>query len=131
MITDKIGQEIKEGSYIVYGHALGRCAALKLGLVLKVGFAKKEGLYSKHRITVIGTDEMRLWELNNIDIPYLTKVGTLMFPDRIIILPREKIPGNILELFDQYQKDGANYKFPTREELVQRHRERLERNANR
>ena len=35
-IQDILGREIKAGCIIVYGHALGRCAALKIGKVLKV-----------------------------------------------------------------------------------------------
>ena len=33
---DKTGTEIKEGDFIVYGHALGRCAGLRIGKVLAI-----------------------------------------------------------------------------------------------
>jgi hypothetical protein len=110
-LLDKIGQPIQEGSYIVYGHALGRCAALKIGLVLKVAVIDpKHSSLSKHRITVVGVDEYNPFNTNK-QIPYLTKIGTLQFPDRAIVLPRERIPQAYLELFDEYQKQGKNYKF--------------------
>lgn len=113
-VLDKIGQPIQEGSYIVYGHALGRCAALKIGLVLKVAKIEARRGYSNHRITVVGVDET---SHNDRRIIYLTKLGTLQFPDRAIVLPREKIPQDHLELFDEYQREGKNYKFKTWQEL--------------
>lgn len=39
---DKLGREIKVGDIICYGHALGRCAALRVGKVLKVTHRKEE-----------------------------------------------------------------------------------------
>lgn len=61
-LLDKLGQEIRPGRWIVYGHALGRCAALRIGLVLDV----KRGPKTTHawlredRITVWGIDDDHL-----------------------------------------------------------------------
>ncbi len=40
-IYDKSGREINIGDYIVYGLALGRCAALRFGKVLDIKFKTK------------------------------------------------------------------------------------------
>lgn len=36
VFTDKLGHPITEGCLIAYGHALGRCAGLRIGKVLKI-----------------------------------------------------------------------------------------------
>lgn len=114
-IKDKIGQNISEGSYIVYGHLLGRCAALKIGLVLKINSVISK--YSDYHIGVIGIEEKHLWQYD-VTIPCLTKQGTIQYPDRTLVLSREIVPKEYLELFDEYQRLGKNYHFPTYDELI-------------
>jgi hypothetical protein len=36
IMRDKSGRELEPGDFIVYGHALGRCAGLRYGVVLEV-----------------------------------------------------------------------------------------------
>jgi hypothetical protein len=110
---DKIGQEITVGAIIVYGHALGRCAALQLGKVLALKTTMKPGhqwnpATKKHencevpeyRITVQGITETANWRNDYIEELTLLRKGTLQFPDRTIVLERSKVPQKIVELLD-------------------------------
>ena len=96
--TDKLGKPITPGCYIAYGHALGRCAALRIGMVLAV--KKSTGIgYSDARITVIGVDDD--WR----DKPPVLnfRVGTLMFPNRTIVLSPKSVPPEYRKLFKEYK----------------------------
>ena len=103
-IKDKIGQPIEINDTIAYGHALGRCAGLRIGKVLKIKTIEKgehsrtkEMLY-EYRITVIGIDDdwsHREPELNS-------RKGTLQFPDRIIVLNPSVVPENYKVLLENY-----------------------------
>jgi hypothetical protein len=86
-MNDKCGQEIKAGDYIVYGHALGRCAALKFGKVIRVidRGTEAEDRFSLH---VIGIND----NLLSFGMVELTKRGTLLYGERIIVLPFEMLP---------------------------------------
>lgn len=100
-LKDKLGQPIEPGAIIAYGHALGRCAALRIGKVVKV--ALKEN-YSRMepRITVQGVDDdWADWRTDDEEfdkrhpIKLTTRKGTLMFPNRTIVLN----PGVIPEIY--------------------------------
>jgi hypothetical protein len=96
-ITDKIGQPIAAGSIIAYGHALGRCAGIRIGKVLKLSSKPswREG-ETEYRITVQGVDDD--WDHKT---PALTsRVGTLQFPERIIVLAPEAVPAKFRKLLD-------------------------------
>ncbi len=87
-VFDKCGKEILIGSYIVYGHNLGRCAGLKFGKVINIEDYKPNTSCDKSvRIKVIGVDDD--W---NFNIPKICKAGTLMYSNRIIVLPFEILP---------------------------------------
>lgn len=86
---DKAGRQINVGDYIAYGHALGRCAGLRIGKVLAIKYQEKEvgcGQYKElrpdWRITVIGVSDD--WDHNAPEL--CSRKGTLMFPNRIIVL---------------------------------------------
>ncbi len=106
-MRDKLGQPILVGSYIAYGHALGRCAAIKIGRVLKVATLPKKELssVSPHRITVVGIDDDLVWVDPKRYPPKLSKVGTLMYPDRVIILKPSIIPTEYRALLDAFEWD--------------------------
>jgi hypothetical protein len=78
-MKDKIGQEITAGCYIAYGHALGRCAGLRIGKILKVHADK---------VTIRGLDA----EWSNRPPQLLSKNSTLFFPDRMIVLNPDTVP---------------------------------------
>lgn len=101
---DRLGRDITPGCYIAYGHALGRCAGLRIGKVLEVKEAKLQAWQSpRHpdadpdwRITVMGVDDD--W---NHRAPELCKrKGTLMFPDRMIVLDFDKLPATYQQLLE-------------------------------
>lgn len=86
---DKFRQPIVVGDIIVYGHALGRCAALKIGKVLDIRTAPSwrtgtEGL--DWRISVQGVDDGGTYARSPAK---LGKKGTLMFPDRMLVVGHE------------------------------------------
>lgn len=97
MIFDKIGQEIKPGSYIVYGHALGRCAGLRIGKVIKID-EFKENRWGRIgcRISVRGVNDD--WKHDPIKLTQ--KLGTLLFPNRIVVLAPELVPQDYRDLLD-------------------------------
>lgn len=72
---------------------------------------------SDYRITVIGIEEKDLWKYNVV-VPCLTKLGTIQYPNRTLVLSRDVIPKEYLELFDEYQRLGKDYHFPTYDELI-------------
>jgi hypothetical protein len=80
---DKSGREVRVNDFVVYGHALGRCAALRFGMVLSIKRGKRHE-YSRDdewaiRVQGIDDDAVDIYGLA------LCKVaGTLMFPDRIL-----------------------------------------------
>lgn len=79
-MNDKLGQEIKIGSIIAYGHALDRCAGIRIGKVL--------ALKEKDRITVMGIDDD--WSFQEPKL--CERKGTLQFPERIIVLKDNQVP---------------------------------------
>jgi uncharacterized protein YneR len=105
-MKDKLGQDIQVGCYIAYGHALGRCAALKIGRVLKVATKPREAwdtTSSTDRITVVGVDDdMWHWDPERYPIK-LSKIGTLQFPDRVIVLNPKLVPVEFKALMDAFE----------------------------
>lgn len=89
---DKLDRPIHVGDFIVYGHALGRCAALKIGRVLeikRVDPTHREG--SPWRLTVVGWDEASWRE------PRVSR-GTLQFPDRAIVVREADVPVHVVRV---------------------------------
>ncbi|HLN88604.1 MAG TPA: hypothetical protein VK253_00905 [Candidatus Binatia bacterium] len=100
-IYDKVGQEITAGSYIVYGHALGRCAALQLGKVLEVVVKPSEYRHYLHngveyRIKVRGAANYP----DKQTCTPLSRAGVLQFPDRIIVLREDQVPDYVKAVLD-------------------------------
>lgn len=99
---DKVGQEIRVGSIIAYGHALGRCAGIRIGRVLKITQKPAPAYLGGDllwRITVIGVDDD--WEHK---VPQLnTRVGTLQFPSRIVVLLPCQVPNMHRALLEGYE----------------------------
>jgi hypothetical protein len=76
-MKDKLGQEIKIGSIIAYGHALGRCAGIRIGKVLDL--KESLGRYDRmeYKITVIGIDD----DWSNTEPKLNQRKGTLLYPE--------------------------------------------------
>lgn len=100
VIVDKVGQKIEVGSLVVYGHALGRCAGLRIGKVLRIEEAKKgysswdgdtpEGV----KITVWGIDD----DWDHKEIKLCSTRGTLFFPNRILVLDESAVRQDFRDL---------------------------------
>jgi len=94
-VLDKCGQPITVGAYIIYGHALGRCAGLRIGKVLAL--KKRRENYTGDpgvSITVMGVND-DYWVR---EIGLCNKKGTLMYPNRVVVVPKSMIPETHREL---------------------------------
>lgn len=92
---DKCGQVIRPGSYIVYGHALGRSVGLKFGKVIHA--QRTFATYgSDARIEVIGVDDG--WKGHPA---LLTHKGILRYGNRVIVLPFKALPYYAQELLKE------------------------------
>lgn len=97
---DKIGQIVVVGAVIAYGHALGRCAGLRVGKVLSLdqtepGYMRPEPSW---KATVIGVEDD--WSRQ---APQLcAKTGTLFFPNRWLVLDLNKLPESYRTLLDGF-----------------------------
>ena len=96
-VLDKLGQEIKPGCVIAYGHALGRCAGLRIGEVLAVeSRLQAYPLESNCRITVQGIDDDDNWDSKPAEL--CSRAGTLQFSNRVIVLPLALVPETFRKL---------------------------------
>jgi len=105
---DKLGHVIMVGAYIAYGHALGRCAGLRVGKVLAItkvrGRWESEGIHFR----VIGVEDdyvggvLEKSGLPHYQLRLCERVGTLQFAERIIVLDAERVPQAYKELLDGY-----------------------------
>lgn len=96
---DKAGQAVKVDDYIIYGHALGRSAALRWGKVKEIFYKGRndhQGV-ENYSIRVRGVDYddcPNLWE------PRVSRKDvTLQFADRTI-LATAFVPSHIKKLLD-------------------------------
>jgi hypothetical protein len=101
---DKLGQPITVGCYIAYGHALGRCAGLRIGRVLALTMNPVSVYWSmgpiphSPHITVIGVDDD--WEHRPAEL--CKRVGTLMYPNRTVVLDKDTLPTKHRKLLDEF-----------------------------
>ena len=94
-VFDKLGQPIEVGAVIAYGHALGRCAALRIGRVLAVSKRPQGcGADSDCRIKVQGIDDD--WRSQKPTL--CARAGTLMFSQRVICIPPSIVPDSVKQL---------------------------------
>jgi|SRR6185437_575849 len=94
---DKCGTPITTGAFISYGHALGRCAGLRIGKVLNIKWERKGySGDSNWKITVWGVDDD--WSAQKVKLCQTR--GTLQFPERIIVLPPSMVPEKFKKLLE-------------------------------
>ena len=94
---DKFGRDLKVGDFIAYGTLGGRCAFVRIGKVLKIQWIETSedwGTLEHWQFCVVGVDDS--WEYLNL----CDKKGYLQYPERCIILPRESIRKEYLDLLD-------------------------------
>jgi hypothetical protein len=105
-LKDKLDQDIRVGSYIAYGHALGRCAAIKIGRVLKLTSKPDDPITcssSPHRLTVVGIEDDLVWIGRDKYPPKLSKIGTLLYPDRVLVLNPSMLTPEYKALLDAFE----------------------------
>lgn len=108
---DKLGKDITVGCAIVYGHALGRCAGLRIGKVLKIEYEWHEDVWVEHWQTkekrlhspAHYTYKIKVWGTDDdyggfYGVKLNTSSGTLLYPDRIIVVDYNTLPKEYIEL---------------------------------
>lgn len=111
---DKAGWEVLPGDYIVYGHALGRCAGLQYGRVIAVLPPVKDpymGFCAKIRVRGVDADDNWLGYSNHATRKYrreleILKPGTLAYPSRVLKVEPHQIPEEIRMLLEQIEIPG-------------------------
>lgn len=106
VIKDKLGREIKPGSYVAYGHLMGRSAGLKIGKILKAKTVDPGPMWVEgtvgYRLRVQGVEDG--WGDRP---PVLSGVGTLQFPDRVIVVNADDIPEAYRQLLEPVAVEGG------------------------
>lgn len=101
-IKDKSGRELKAGDYIVYGHALGRCAGLRYGVVIDIKEARDSWTDKKKmHLRVRGVDDD--WGGQKPEL--LSKDSTLQFGDRILRINPSQMPEKVLAILQKFEQD--------------------------
>jgi len=111
MFIDKTGREVLPGDYIVYGHALGRCAGLQYGRVIAVLPPTRDpymGVCAKIRVRGVDADDNWLGYSKNESRGYkreteLLKPGTLSYPSRVLKVEPHQIPEPVLRLLERVE----------------------------
>lgn len=122
MAKDRIGQEIKVGDYIIYGHNAGRCATLKFGQVLKIQDSPEScDTTGNMRLRVQGIDSdfsgpdgsagLNAWG-GMRTAASLSKPGTLYFAERVFVLAPEQVPQWVKTLLSPTSKQLQEAKGP-------------------
>jgi hypothetical protein len=116
MLTDKLGQEIKAGVWIIYGHNLGRCAGLRIGKVLaaEMGESSFNGVPTPWN----RQDRITVWGLNDDSVEYakfhpndtwsqpkpLQHKSTLLYAARCLVVPVDLIPESYRKMIEEKER---------------------------
>ena len=99
-MVDKIGQVIQPGAYLAYGHALGRCAGIRIGKVINLEETTRktwgDRMETIYRITVIGVSDDWGFEKPSL----CSRKGTLQHPNRTVVIAPELVPAAYKSLLD-------------------------------
>jgi hypothetical protein len=118
---DKLGMPIRVGDPVAYGHALGRCAGIRVGKVVDIKYRGKDhndiDLWS---ISVWGVDDdwapmvysKQHWDPKIYGAHLNDKRGTLQFPERMIVLKWGQLKPEVAKMLTPVNK---NYKLPPEE----------------
>lgn len=109
VLKDKAGHELKAGDYIVYGHNLGRCAALRYGMIVDI-YEPKENWRSEKRIhiRVRGVDAEGWSAAKGPQL--LSKDSTLQFGDRVLRISNSQMPDPVLKLLRDWDLEKRGLK---------------------
>ena len=98
VFKDKTGTPLQPGDLIIYGHALGRCAALQYAKVLGIQWSKDTWGVPTPKVRVQGVD---LDDNFNPNVPpKLQRISVLSFGPRTLKIPRESVEARTLALLD-------------------------------
>lgn len=99
VLKDKSGRTLEPRDYIVYGHALGRCAGLRYGIVKAIyGAGTHWDGGQKIHARIRGVDDD--WQQKEFKL--LTKDSTLQFGDRILKVTEKQMPPEVLTLLKKH-----------------------------
>jgi len=115
MLTDRLGQEIKSGVWIIYGHALHRSAGLRMGKVIEAVIGEPERELTpwnrQDRITVWGIDDDSSeyhkfrpedeWAKPRA----LEHKSTLLYSSRCVVIPEALVPEQYRKLVEEKMKE--------------------------
>lgn len=106
-VKDKAGHDLKPGDLIVYGHALGRCAALRYGMIISINKPKEDSYSNKDKlhVRVRGVDDG--WDGKP---ELLSKDSTLQFGDRILRISNSQMPEKVLKLLRDHDYEQRGLK---------------------
>jgi hypothetical protein len=112
---DKAGQRVHIGDVIVYGHALGRCAALQYGMVTKFKESKNKWTDKPEVHLIVRGISYHDNDMDNVgnrnstyrQVPKFLKLGTLQFPSRLLKVNVDQIPLDVYTLVDKERKRQA------------------------
>lgn len=99
---DKSGRPISVGDLVIYGHALGRCAALQYGKILAIKWKEGYDRSKRASFTVQGVGLSDNGTHSSHSASMLQK-GTLQFGSRILVITRDQVPAKVLALLDEVQ----------------------------
>lgn len=100
-LLDKAGQQIQPRDFIVYGHALGRCAGLRWGVVVAIYQPTSFGNEDKIFARVRGVDDD--WG-QRYGFKLLSKDSTLQFRDRILKVKESQVHPDALKILKEHLK---------------------------
>jgi len=93
VFEDKCGKKLKGGDFVIYGHALGRCAGLRYGKVIQIQWSKDKKT-PKAKVHGVNDD----W---SYDEPALcSRTVALGFPKRILRIDRDQLPHEFVKMLD-------------------------------
>jgi len=85
---DRLGTPIVPGVFILYAHALGRSAALQWARVLLVEARADDPYGAPHGVSILTWGVADRYEGPELQ----RRPGRLLFPDRIVVVPRRRVP---------------------------------------
>lgn len=99
---DKFGKAVRVGDFIVYGHAWGRSACLKLGKILKIEMVQIEKYGYREGVKWTWEWSIRVQGVEDHYGPLeLSKPGTLLYPERSVKVSIDDLPEKYLNLFEE------------------------------
>lgn len=102
MANDKSGRPLSVGDFIVYGHALGRSAALQYGRILKIETKEKYGQQTLSiRVQGASTDDHYDAKRGWVSEAYLLRPGNLQYGDRTLKIEPHQMPNDVFELLSR------------------------------